>query len=149
MAESEHLDLHGHMHVFASGASAGEFEVVGESDDGRATSTQVFPHLLCAEAADMGEDTGFLRMPGGLDDMNDYASAVEHKLQWSLVGLERNGGLTGWVARLLLSAGDWIDKELEERRQAIGGIDNMWFLLTDAADFNPVSTLLRDVCTVA
>ena len=87
----------------------------------------------------MGEYASF-RMPGGLDDMNGHAFAVEHKLQWSLVGLERNGGLTGWVARLLLSAGDWIDKELEERRQAIGGIDNMWFLMTDAADFNPVSS---------
>ena len=88
----------------------------------------------------MGED-GSLRMPGSWDNMNGHAVAIEHKLQWSLVGLERNGGLTGWVAKNLLSAGDWIDKELEERRQAIGGIDNMWFLMTDAADFNPVSSL--------
>ncbi|KZT64591.1 hypothetical protein DAEQUDRAFT_678332 [Daedalea quercina L-15889] len=70
--------------------------------------------------------------------MNGSALDVEHKLQWSLVDLERTGGLTGWVARILLSAGDWIDKELEERRQTIGGIDNLWFLLTEAADFNPV-----------
>lgn len=89
-------------------------------------------------------------MPGGFDNIDDRAfSTVEHKLQWSLVGLERSGGLTGWAARLVLSAGDWIDKELEERRQAIGGIDNLWFLMNDAADFNPVSTLPHDVCPVA
>ncbi|TFY64776.1 hypothetical protein EVJ58_g2398 [Rhodofomes roseus] len=81
----------------------------------------------------------FLQMPGSFDGgVNGYALNVEHKLQWSLADLERTGGLTGRIARLVLSAGDWIDRELEERRQAIGGIDNLWFLLTDAADFNPV-----------
>ncbi|CCM02027.1 uncharacterized protein FIBRA_04103 [Fibroporia radiculosa] len=63
---------------------------------------------------------------------------VEDKLQWSLIDLERTGGFTGKIAKMLLSAGDWIDKEIEERRNTIGGIDNLWFLLTDAADFNPV-----------
>ncbi|KAI0079247.1 hypothetical protein K474DRAFT_1592391 [Panus rudis PR-1116 ss-1] len=42
-----------------------------------------------------------------------------------------------------MSAGDWIEKEVEERRQMIGGIDNMWLLLSDATDeeFNPVCAL--------
>ncbi|OBZ65245.1 putative importin subunit beta-4 [Grifola frondosa] len=32
----------------------------------------------------------------------------------------------------------WMAKQLEERRNTIGGIDNLWLLLSDAADFNPV-----------
>ncbi|KZS99885.1 uncharacterized protein LAESUDRAFT_765129 [Laetiporus sulphureus 93-53] len=85
-----------------------------------------------------------LSAPGALEhDVDDEEQPhgplnVAHKLQFSLVDLERAGGLTGWVAAALLSAGGWIDKELEERRQTIGGIDNLWFLVTDAADFNPV-----------
>ncbi|PCH44092.1 hypothetical protein WOLCODRAFT_164912 [Wolfiporia cocos MD-104 SS10] len=63
---------------------------------------------------------------------------LEHKLQWSLIDIERAGGLTGWAAKHLLSAGDWIDKEVEERRRTVGGIDNMWFLLSEVTDFNPV-----------
>lgn len=75
-------------------------------------------------------------------------SAVEQKLQLSLSDQERIGGLTGWVARKLLSAGDWIEREVEERRQTIGGIDNMWLLLTDATEFNPVCEIwsLDTVC---
>ncbi|KAI0929578.1 hypothetical protein AcV7_005072 [Taiwanofungus camphoratus] len=76
---------------------------------------------------DLDED-GELQLPAN----------VEQKHQWSLVDFERTSGVTGWVARKLLSAGDWIERELDERRQTIGGMDNLWLLLTDAADFNPV-----------
>lgn len=64
---------------------------------------------------------------------------VQQKLQFSLSDMERTGGLVGWCASKLLLAGDWIERELEERRQTIGGIDNLFLLLTDATDFNPVS----------
>lgn len=63
---------------------------------------------------------------------------VSQKLQGSLSELGRNGGITGWIADTFLSAGDWVERELEERRQMIGGIDNLWLLLTNTADFNPV-----------
>lgn len=63
---------------------------------------------------------------------------VSQKLQGSLSELGRGGGITGWIADTLLSAGDWVEKEFEERRQMIGGIDNLWLLLTNTADFNPV-----------
>lgn len=66
---------------------------------------------------------------------------VQQKLQHSLSDMERAGGIAGWCAEKFLSAGDWIERELEERRQTIGGIDNLFLLLTDATDFNPVSTL--------
>ena len=64
---------------------------------------------------------------------------VQRKLQSSLFDMERTGGVVGWCASKLLSAGDWIERELEERRQTIGGIDNLFLLLADALDFNPVS----------
>ena len=37
------------------------------------------------------------------------------------------------------------EREVDERRQAIGGIDNMWLLLADATedDFNPVRVATR------
>ena len=66
--------------------------------------------------------------------------AIEEKLQSSLSELERTGGVPGWFARKLLSAGDWIEREVEDRKQTIGGVDNMWLLLTGATtEFNPVS----------
>lgn len=69
----------------------------------------------------------------------DSDSNVRQELQHSLSDMERAGGIAGWCAEKFLSAGDWIEKELEERRQTIGGIDNLFLLLTDATDFNPVS----------
>ncbi|KAH8079407.1 wax ester synthase-like acyl-CoA acyltransferase domain-containing protein [Cristinia sonorae] len=63
---------------------------------------------------------------------------VQEHLQSSLSDMERSGGLAGWFATKFLSAGDWIERELDERRQTIGGIDNLFLLLTDATDFNPV-----------
>ena len=73
-----------------------------------------------------------------LNGTSQLKPSVGQKLQESLSDQERIGGLTGWLARKILSAGDWIEREVEERRQTIGGIDNMWLLLTDAVDFNPV-----------
>ena len=32
----------------------------------------------------------------------------------------------------------WWERELDERKHMIGGIDNMGLLLSDAVDFNPV-----------
>ncbi|KAL4242470.1 long-chain O-acyltransferase family protein [Abortiporus biennis] len=63
---------------------------------------------------------------------------AEQRLQWTLTDQERAGGPLGWVASTLLSAGDWIEREVDERRQTIGGIDNLWLLLNDATGFNPV-----------
>lgn len=74
---------------------------------------------------------------------------VEQRLQLSLSDQERIGGLPGWLARKLLSAGDWIEREVEERRQTIGGIDNMWLLLTDDVDFNPVCRFRFVACLVS
>jgi len=71
-------------------------------------------------------------------DTRAVEADVQHKLQYSLSDMERTGGLVGWCASKFLSAGDWIERELEERRQTIGGIDNLFLLLTDATDFNPV-----------
>ncbi|KAF9816003.1 hypothetical protein IEO21_04253 [Rhodonia placenta] len=83
-----------------------------------------------------------MHIPGSYEDdlgvTENVPLQIEHELQLSLADLERAGGFTGWIARYMLLAGDWIDRELEERRQAIGGIDNMWLLLSEAADFNPV-----------
>ncbi|CAL1698680.1 unnamed protein product [Somion occarium] len=71
--------------------------------------------------------------------IDDDENAVEEKLQSSLSDLERTGGAPGWLASKLLSAGDWVEREVEERRQMIGGIDNLWLLLREAtSDFNPV-----------
>ncbi|OCH91412.1 hypothetical protein OBBRIDRAFT_792348 [Obba rivulosa] len=84
---------------------------------------------------------GYLSMPGEYPcDEGELVAPenVEERLQWSLLELERTGGLTGWAAKYLLSAGDWIERELAERKKTIGGIDNMWLLLTEATDFNPV-----------
>lgn len=67
---------------------------------------------------------------------------VEEELQRKLADQERAGGVMGWLATKLLSAGDWIEREVDERRQMIGGIDNLWLLLTDAVDFNPVRSFL-------
>lgn len=67
--------------------------------------------------------------------------AIEERLQSSLSELERTGGAPGWIARKILSAGDWIEREVEERKQTIGGVDNMWLLLRDATtEFNPVTS---------
>ncbi|GBE87466.1 hypothetical protein SCP_1101420 [Sparassis crispa] len=38
----------------------------------------------------------------------------------------------------LVSIWLWLKQELAERSQTIGGVDNMWILLTDATEFNPV-----------
>jgi len=40
----------------------------------------------------------------------------------------------GWTG----GVGAWLRKEITERRETIGGIDNMWLLLSDVSDFNPV-----------
>ncbi|KIJ55141.1 hypothetical protein M422DRAFT_23789 [Sphaerobolus stellatus SS14] len=41
---------------------------------------------------------------------------------------------TGWSS----GVSAWLKKEVAERREAIGGIDNMWLLLSDVTDLNPV-----------
>ncbi len=53
--------------------------------------------------------------------------------------LQREGRIS-WLARKILQTGKWIEREVDERRQTIGGIDNLWLLLADAtnSDFNPV-----------
>lgn len=92
----------------------------------------------------------YMHIPGSYEDdlgvTENVPLQIEHELQLSLADLERAGGFTGWIARYMLLAGDWIDRELEERRQAIGGIDNMWLLLSEAADFNPVRSLHSYLC---
>ncbi|TCD61046.1 hypothetical protein EIP91_009119 [Steccherinum ochraceum] len=93
------------------------------------------------------QSNGYLPTPSinNLDNMNGHSSAplapkanVQERLQYSLSDMERSGGIVGWCAGKFLMAGDWIERELEERRQTIGGIDNLFLLLTDATDFNPV-----------
>ena len=58
----------------------------------------------------------------------------------SLSDIARGAGITSWVAGKMATVGRWIEQEVDERRQTIGGIDNMWLLMADAtdSDFNPV-----------
>lgn len=66
----------------------------------------------------------------------------------SLSDIARGAGITSWVAGKMATVGKWMEQEVDERRQTIGGIDNMWLLMADAtdSDFNPVRTtyLSRD-----
>lgn len=63
---------------------------------------------------------------------------LQRTLQSTLSDLERSGGFAGNVARQMLAAGDWIDREVEERKQTIGGMDNLWLLLSESIGHNPV-----------
>ena len=68
---------------------------------------------------------------------------LNRQLGESLSDIAQQGGVTSWVAEKMAGVGKWIEKEVDERKQAIGGIDNMWLLMADATgdgdcDFNPV-----------
>lgn len=59
--------------------------------------------------------------------------------------LEDQSKKTGWTgdwARQLIQRGLWVEEHLEQewelRKDAIGGIDNMWILLSSVSAFNPV-----------
>ena len=51
-------------------------------------------------------------------------------------------GWGGTLARWLLDRGLWLEEHIEEefdlRRSAIGGLDNMWILMSSISSFNPV-----------
>ncbi|KAH9925720.1 wax ester synthase-like acyl-CoA acyltransferase domain-containing protein [Fomitopsis serialis] len=83
-----------------------------------------------------------LRIPGSFGvGTNGRALNVEHKAQWSLLGLRRDSdGFTGRVMKTILLGVNWFCRDFQERRQSIGGMDNLWFLLADVTDFNPVCT---------
>lgn len=57
----------------------------------------------------------------------------------------RREGILAWISKRLTNVGDWLKEEMDQRKQMIGGIDNMWLLLADAtgSEFNPVSTTQR------
>lgn len=61
--------------------------------------------------------------------------------------LDQQSDKPGWHgewARQLIDNGQWVEDRLEEewemRKEMIGGIDNMWILMSDSAAFNPVCT---------
>lgn len=66
---------------------------------------------------------------------------VHDVLESHLASQARKSGMRGEVARQLLSSGHWveaaIEKEYTDRRDAVGGIDQMWLHLSKY-DFNPV-----------
>lgn len=68
-------------------------------------------------------------------------SSIHDRLERHLKTQARKSGLRGEVARQLLAVGHWaenlIEDEILNRRNAIGGIDNMWLHLSHY-DFNPV-----------
>lgn len=66
-----------------------------------------------------------------------WLDAVEHRLDEHLHAQARKGGVRGSLSRQLLSCGDWLEDEVRSRREAIGGIDNMWLALSHY-EFNPV-----------
>lgn len=81
----------------------------------------------------------------------EATSGFGQKLQWlsgsleaRLSKLSNQPGWAGGMARRLLTHGHWVEEHVEEewtlRRDAIGGIDNMWILLSSVAHFNPVCT---------
>ena len=74
------------------------------------------------------------------------AAELNRKLGESLSHIARQGGPTSWVAGKMANVGKWLQREVDERRQTIGGIDNMWLLMADATDcdFNPVGPTSSD-----
>ncbi|UZJ57086.1 hypothetical protein CBS101457_006406 [Exobasidium rhododendri] len=69
-----------------------------------------------------------------------------HKLVTDLERqLELQSERSGWsgsLSRVLLEKGLWLEEHIEEeidlRTNAIGGLDNMWILLSSVSNFNPV-----------
>lgn len=66
-----------------------------------------------------------------------WLEAVEDRLDRHLHAQAKKNGLRGELARQLLAQGDWFEDEIRSRREAIGGIDNMWLHLSHY-EFNPV-----------
>jgi hypothetical protein len=66
------------------------------------------------------------------------ASDLEERLE----AQSEKPGWSGNMARNLLERGMWLEERLENevdlRTHAIGGIDNMWLLLSSISSFNPV-----------
>lgn len=68
------------------------------------------------------------------------SEAIEDRLE----RLSEHPGFAGDLARQILKQGIWLEKHVEQewalRKEAIGGIDNMWILLSSVSKFNPVCT---------
>lgn len=72
---------------------------------------------------------------------------LNRRLGESLSDIAQQGGVTSWFADKMAGVNKWIEKEVDERKQTIGGIDNMWLLMADATgdgdcDFNPVRFIM-------
>lgn len=92
------------------------------------------------------------------NDHNGHNKEIQQQQQTSFLGprlhklvqeleqrLEIQSERPGWsgtLARQLLDRGLWLEEHLEEeldlRINAIGGLDNMWILLSSISSFNPV-----------
>ena len=78
---------------------------------------------------------------GDSEATSDSESAeLNRKLGESLSDIAQRGGVTSWAAKRMVGIGKWLEREVDHRKQTIGGIDNMWLLMSDATDcdFNPV-----------
>jgi hypothetical protein len=66
------------------------------------------------------------------------------RLETQLESQSEKSGWSGTLSRILLEKGLWLEEHLEEefdlRTNAIGGLDNMWILLSSISNFNPVCT---------
>lgn len=63
-------------------------------------------------------------------------------LQERLEAQSEKSGWSGTLSRNLLERGTWLEEKIESeidlRTHAIGGLDNMWLLLSHISSFNPV-----------
>lgn len=80
-----------------------------------------------------------------------YLQSIHDAIEDHIRSQARKSGFRGELARQLLTQGDWtrhaLEAEWDNRRHAIGGIDNMWLHLSHY-DFNPVCAAgytLKDV----
>lgn len=89
-------------------------------------------HTPVADPTEDGENT------------DSDTAELNRRLGQSLSDLARAGGSTSWIAGRMATVGNWIQREAHERKQTIGGIDNMWLLMSEAtdSDFNPVRTTI-------
>lgn len=91
-------------------------------------------HLRDRSTATMTQD----RSPSPVKRQDEKESAASAKLQSNLAELASSGGITGAIASTLVSSYEAFEDEITKRGQMIGGIDQLWLLLENATDFNPV-----------
>ncbi|KAI0628224.1 wax ester synthase-like acyl-CoA acyltransferase domain-containing protein [Trametes polyzona] len=100
----------------------------------------------------MSKPNGHLRIPDASPDTpasyyygeGDIQPPVPEEIEQKL---RKVGGVNDLVSDLA----NRIQREVAERKQAIGGVDHMWVMLSDITDFNPACTsvvTLRDHVTV-